>query len=77
MVLGHRSNTRWHSDALEIACDNGEKACVVFALDGCDPEAMGHVATTGGIPAKDVRDLMVTTVEHRYGPVNRLAAPHR
>lgn len=36
---------------------------------------MGHVATTGGITAEDVRDLMVTTVEHRFGPVNRLAEP--
>ena len=36
---------------------------------------MGHVATTGGITAEDVRDLMVATVEHRFGPVNRLAEP--
>ena len=36
---------------------------------------MGHVATTGGITAEDVQDLMVATVEHRYGPVNRLPEP--
>jgi putative transposase len=29
---------------------------------------MGFVATT----EEDVRDLMVTAVEHRFGPVNRL-----
>ena len=41
----------------------------------CDREAMGHVATTAGITAEDVRDLMVATVEHRYGQVNRVPEP--
>ena len=59
---------------LEIGCDNGEKVRVAFALDCCDREAMGYVATTGGITAEDVRDLMVATVEHRFGQVNKL--PH-
>jgi putative transposase len=67
-------NTRWCSDGLEIGCENGEKVRVAFALDCCDREAMGFVATTGGITAKDVRDLMVATVEHRFGQVNRLPA---
>ena len=35
---------------------------------------MSYVATTGGITAEDVRDLMVATVEHRFGQVNAL--PH-
>ena len=48
---------------------------MAFALDCCDREAMGHVATTDSITAEDIRDLMVATVEHRVGPVNRLAAP--
>lgn len=65
-------NTRWCSDGLEIACDNGEKVRVAFALDCCDREAMGYVATTGGITAEDVRDLMIATVERRFGQVNRL-----
>ncbi|WP_454887286.1 IS3 family transposase [Sphingomonas oryzagri] len=68
-------NTRWCSDGLEITCDNGEKVRVAFALDCCDREAMGHVATTGGITAEDVQDLMVATVEHRYGQVNRVPEP--
>jgi putative transposase len=67
-------NTRWCSDGLEIGCDNGEKVRVAFALDCCDREAMGYVATTGGITAEDVRDLMVATVEHRFGQVSKL--PH-
>jgi putative transposase len=74
-VAVDRRNTRWCSDALEIGCDNGEKVRVAFALDCCDREAMGHVATTGGITAEDIRDLMVATVEHRFGPVNRLTEP--
>lgn len=74
-VAVDQRNTRRCSDGLEIACDNGEKVRVAFALDCCDREAMGHVATTGGITAEDVQDLMIATVEHRYGPVNRLPKP--
>ena len=74
-VAVDQRNTRWCSDALEIGCDNGEKVRVAFALDCCDREAMGHVATTGGITAEDVQDLMVATVEHRYGQVNRVPEP--
>ena len=74
-VAVDQRNTRWCSDALEIGCDNGEKVRVAFALDCCDREAMGHVATTGGITAEDVQDLMVAAVEHRYGQVNRVPEP--
>ncbi|QJU56959.1 IS3 family transposase [Sphingomonas sp. AP4-R1] len=74
-VAVEQRNTRWCSDGLEIACDNGEKVRVAFALDCCDREAMGHVATTAGITAEDVQDLMVATVEHRYGQVNRVPQP--
>lgn len=70
-----QSNVRWCSDGFEIACDNAEKVRVAFALDCCDREAMGHVATTEGIKGEDVRDLMVTAVEQRFGQINRLATP--
>src|SRR3954453_1164770 len=33
---------------------------------------ISFLATTGGISGDDVRDLMVATVEHRFGRVNRL-----
>jgi putative transposase len=66
------SDRRWCSDAFEVACDNGERVRVAFALDCCDREAMSYVATTGGIGGEEVRDLMVTAVEHRFGRVNRL-----
>ena len=46
-----------------------------FSLDCRDREAMGRFASTGGTVAEDVQDLMVATVEHRYGPVNRLPKP--
>lgn len=67
-----RSDLRWCSDAFEVACDNGERVRVAFALDCCDREAMSYVATTGGIGGAEVRDLMVAAVEHRFGQVNRL-----
>jgi putative transposase len=69
-----RSNLRWCSDGFELGCDNGDKVRIAFALDCCDREAMGFVATTEGIKGEDVRDLMLTAVEHRFGRVNRL--PH-
>ena len=65
-------NTRWCSDGLEIAAENGERIRVAFALDCCDREAMSFVATTGGITREDLRDLMVAAVEHRFGPINQL-----
>ena len=65
-------NRHWCSDGFEIGCDNGEKVRVAFALDCCDREAMSFLATTGGIRGEDVRDLMVTAVEHRFGRINRL-----
>jgi len=61
------SNLRWCSDGFEIACANAEKVRVAFALDCCDREAIGHVATTEGVKGEDVRDLMVTAVERRFG----------
>jgi putative transposase len=33
---------------------------------------MSHVATTAGIKGEDLRDLMVTAVEQRFGRLNRL-----
>lgn len=68
-------NTRWCSDGFEIACDNGERVRVAFALDCCDREAMSYVGTTGGISGDDVRDLMVAAIEHRFGRVNQLPRP--
>jgi putative transposase len=56
-VVIRPAHTRWCSDGLEITCDNGEKVRVAFALDCCDREAMGNVATTGGITAENAPGL--------------------
>ena len=70
-----RSDSRWCSDGFEIGCDNGERVRIAFTLDGCDREAISWVATTGGITGGDIRDLMIESVERRFGPVNRLPVP--
>jgi len=50
-------------------------ARIAFTLDCCDREAISWVATTGGIDSGDVRDLMIESVERRFGLVNRLPLP--
>jgi transposase InsO family protein len=62
------------SDGFEIACWNGQVVRVVFALDCCDREIIVIWPTTGGITGEMVRDLMVESVERRFGPTARL--PH-
>ena len=72
-VITLRRNTRWCSDGFEIPCDNGEVVRVAFSLDSCDREIIGHVATTGGISGSMVRDLMLESVERRFG---QASTPH-
>ncbi len=74
-VAVDQSDTRWCSDGFEISCDNGERVRIAFTLDCCDREAISWIATTGGIEGNDIRDLMVESVERRYGLVDRLPAP--
>ena len=74
-VAVDRSDTRWCSDGFEIGCDNGERVRIAFTLDCCDREAISWVATTGGIEGGDIRDLMVESVERRFGLVDKLASP--
>jgi putative transposase len=74
-VAVDRSDTRWCSDGFEIGCDNGERVRIAFTLDCCDREAVSWIATTGGIDGGDIRDLMVESVERRFGPVDRLPMP--
>lgn len=72
-VVTLRSNLRWCSDGFEISCWNGQLVRVAFALDCCDREVISHVATTGGITGEMVRDLMIESVEARFGSVARLS----
>ena len=74
-VAVDRSDTRWCSDGLEIGCDNGERVRIAFTLDCCDREAISWVAATGGLDSGDIRDLMIASVERRFGLVNRLPVP--
>lgn len=71
-VAVDRPDTRWCSDGFEIGCDNGERVRIAFTLDCCDREAISWVATTGGINSGDIRDLMIESVERRFGLVGQL-----
>ncbi len=62
-----RQKPAGHSDGLEIACWNGEVVRVAFALDTCDREVIAWCAGTGGISGEMIRDLMVESVERRFG----------
>jgi len=71
-IITIRSNLRWCSDVFEIGCWNKEILRVIFSLDCCDREILSSIATTGWINAEHVRDLMVQSMEYRFGRVDRL-----
>ncbi len=62
-----RSNLRWCSDGFEIPCWNGEIVRVGFSLDTCDREVMAWAASTAGVSGEMVRDMMLLSVERRFG----------
>ena len=66
------SDTRWRSDGLELSCDNGERGRVVFALDCCARVIMSGVATTKGIDAGLVGNLMMQVVKNRFASNGKL-----
>jgi putative transposase len=66
-VMTLKSDLRWCSDAFEIRCWSGERVQVAFALDCCDREVLGYIATTAAITGEMVRDLMAESVEQRFG----------
>lgn len=61
------SNIRWCSDSFAIQCWNGDQVHVAFSLDCCDREIMRYIASTKGIDGQAIRDLMLETVEYRFG----------
>ncbi|WP_413469577.1 IS3 family transposase [Pseudomonas syringae] len=61
------SDTRWCSDGFEFGCEDGAKLSVTFDLDCCDREAIGWVASPTGYSGDDIRDLMLESVEKRFG----------
>ncbi|EOR11062.1 hypothetical protein I593_00285 [Acinetobacter tandoii DSM 14970 = CIP 107469] len=62
------------SDGFEIKCWNGEKVLVIFSLDCCDREIISYAATTMGISSDMVCDVLVQSMEKRFGAVSNL--PH-
>jgi transposase InsO family protein len=66
-IISIRPNLRWTSDGMEIACWNGEAVRVAFALDTCDREVMAWCASRSGISGEMIRDLMLESVERRFG----------
>ena len=73
-IIAIRRNVRWCSDAFELSCRNGESVRVAFALDCCDREVIGWVASTRGISGEMIRDLMLECVEKRFGMSRTLRA---
>ncbi len=68
-VAVDQSDTRWCSDGFEIACWNKERVRVAFTQDCCDREAISWVATTRGVDAVLVKDMLVAAIERRFGQV--------
>ena len=61
------SDTRCYPDGLKLSCDNEERVRVAFAQNCGEREIMSWVATTKGIDAGLVGDLIMYTVENRFG----------
>jgi len=67
VVVTAANNNRWCSDAFSIQCENGDAVNIVFSIDSCDREAMSYIASTSGITAQNVRDLILESTEYRFG----------
>lgn len=73
-IITLASNMRWCSDIFEIPCWNNERIRVIFVLDCCDREVLSYVATTAGISAEMVKDIIALAIENRFGLVDTV--PH-
>lgn len=71
-VITMRSNTRWCSDSFTIQCANGDRVHVAFAMDTCDREVLSYISSTVGIDGRAIRDLILESMEYRFGKVGRL-----
>ncbi len=68
-VATMQRNQRWRTDGFEIACNNGERVRVIFALDACDREVMAFSASTDGYSADMALNVMLACVEKRFGDI--------
>ncbi|KQS85280.1 integrase [Methylobacterium sp. Leaf361] len=66
-VVALRSNVRWCSDHLELRCRDGAVVRVLFAIDACDREIIAWSATTTGVSAEMVCNMMIACCERRFG----------
>lgn len=66
-------NTRWCSDSFEIRTWNGERVYVAFSLDCCDRESISFVASKADITGENIRDLMLASLQQRFGEQARQA----
>jgi len=64
------SDIRWCSDGFEIACWNKERVRVAFTQHCCDREAISWVATTRGIDAILIKDMLVAAIEQGFGQIS-------
>jgi putative transposase len=74
-IITLKSNMRWCSDVFTLQCQNGDKVFVAFAMDTCDREIIGYIASTIGIDGAAIRDLITECVEYRFGKINKLPHP--
>lgn len=72
-VITLRSNTRWCSDCFTVQCENGDKVYIAFAMDTCDREILAYISSTIGIDGQAIRDLLLESMEYRFGSVERLS----
>lgn len=70
-----KSNTRGCSDCFTIQCANGDRVHVAFAMDTCDREVISYVSSTIGIDSRTIRDLILESMEYRFGKIDILAKP--
>ena len=62
-VAAQESDTRWRLDGLVLSYDSLVKVRVSIALDCCDRQIVNWVASTKGIAAGLVCDMMIQAVE--------------
>lgn len=75
-IITIKSNLRWCSDGFTIACENGDRVNVAFAMDCCDREIIGYIATSiGGIDSDMICDLIANCFIYRFGNCDKLPAP--
>lgn len=68
VVVALRSKVRWCSDHLELRARDSQVVRVLVVIDACDREIIGWLAVANaGISAEMDCDLMVTSVERRFG----------